>query len=484
MKTVCKKLLSIMLVAILLVSAVPFQASAAGVGVMFYVMENGSEVARFYKNVEDGSEIDIDSLVAANYTSTNPTGYDIVGRTIEDANVNSTVTINGATHIYVNIQNRGTNFILTLNAGDGKFADGTTSKTYNVTYGQAIPEIASASLDGYTFTGWTCDGDTLTSGQTWNYSGNKTFVANYSLNTSTLQVKAQYYVNKNLTKTVALSAKALAESQFVLEYLYSIKHDLVSVPAGYSWNGMFYDHNGTDELTQQDLDATAERSVVVKFTANSYTLYFNANGGSVTPTSKTVVYDAAVGTLPTPTKKGGKFIHWEDENGNIYTDSTIYKVAGDTQLIARWDNEAQVALAIHHNFKYDKDNKITSFDTFYVQMNGYIVGDEITRAAVETVVKKYFTGSNLKLTGLYTDAAWEDYVAGKGPTAEATFTVANPTTVHVAVTNGTVSGSTNSGSNDDADPTNPKTGDMIGVSLALMMSTGGAALMLGKKRKF
>ena len=50
--------------------------------------------------------------------------------------------------------------------------------------------------------------------------------------------------------------------------------------------------------------------------------------------------------------------------------------------------------------------------------------------------------------------------------------------------NGNTGNTGNNNTNKEpVDPSNPQTGDMIGVSLALMMSTGGAAVMLGKKKR-
>lgn len=42
----------------------------------------------------------------------------------------------------------------------------------------------------------------------------------------------------------------------------------------------------------------------------TFTVYFNANGGSVSPTSKTVTYGSTYGELPTPTWEGHTFTGW------------------------------------------------------------------------------------------------------------------------------------------------------------------------------
>ena len=64
MKTVCKKLLSLMLVAVLLVSAIPMMASAAGKTVTVHLPDGGTKVC----TITDGSKIsqaDIDEITAA-----------------------------------------------------------------------------------------------------------------------------------------------------------------------------------------------------------------------------------------------------------------------------------------------------------------------------------------------------------------------------------------------------------------------------------
>ena len=46
------------------------------------------------------------------------------------------------------------------------------------------------------------------------------------------------------------------------------------------------------------------------WTANKYTVTFNANGGTVGTTSKEVTYDSTYGTLPEPTRSGYTFDGW------------------------------------------------------------------------------------------------------------------------------------------------------------------------------
>ncbi|MGN1162914.1 MAG: leucine-rich repeat protein, partial [Christensenellales bacterium] len=54
-----------------------------------------------------------------------------------------------------------------------------------------------------------------------------------------------------------------------------------------------------------------------KWTANTYTATFNANGGTVSPTTKSVTYNSAYGSLPTPTRAGYTFVCWTNSLFNM-----------------------------------------------------------------------------------------------------------------------------------------------------------------------
>ena len=69
----------------------------------------------------------------------------------------------------------------------------------------------------------------------------------------------------------------------------------------------------------------------------NYTLTFDANGGTVSQTSKEVTLGEPVGTLPTPTREGYTFNGWYDEmEGNYLTADTIYDLEQDCIVTASW----------------------------------------------------------------------------------------------------------------------------------------------------
>ena len=81
-----------------------------------------------------------------------------------------------------------------------------------------------------------------------------------------------------------------------------------------------------------------------KFVPNNYTVSFNANGGTVGTGSKSVTYDAAYGTLPTPTRDGFTFTGWYTaaSGGNQVTASTIMTTASNHTLYAHWTESSYI----------------------------------------------------------------------------------------------------------------------------------------------
>lgn len=84
-------------------------------------------------------------------------------------------------------------------------------------------------------------------------------------------------------------------------------------------------------------NVTADTVVNVKWTANTYTLTYNVNGGSKLKTAtKTITYDSTYGELAKPVRKGYSFKGWytAKTKGTKVTSST--KVTGNVTIYAQW----------------------------------------------------------------------------------------------------------------------------------------------------
>jgi uncharacterized repeat protein (TIGR02543 family) len=147
------------------------------------------------------------------------------------------------------------------------------------------------------------------------------------------------------------------------------------------------------------------------YEGQAFVVNFNANGGSVTPTSKTVAYNHTYGDLPVPTKPGLTFAGWYTSltGGNKITSTSVFLNNSNTTLFARW-------LSLY-NFDY--------------------TGDYQTFTAPETGTYK------IEAWGAQGGSAFSDtYNGGYGAYSVGTMTINKDTVLYVYVggqgTNGTV----------------------------------------------
>lgn len=392
--------------------------------------------------------------------------------------------------------------VVTLDANGGTM-DGNATATRNVESGKQIGTLPTPTREGYNFLGWytAAEGGALVEAGTI-ITADQTIYAQWSLKTKVVLVKA--VVNDNINGAYTIKTLNLAEDTNLLNYLKANVNATLPELTGYSivgdgeGNAYWWYYNGERLLIAQDNELQEAETVYVKYTANEYKLYFNANGGTCDTTTKTVTFDAKVGTLPTPTKEGEVFMGWFDESGNKYTADTVYTVAGDTTLYAEWTDEAFVLLKIYTGGSTASADRI-------VDLTGYIVDSKVTLDTVTSVVKSFYStqaGYELKIQGLYTDETWADFKANPEKAGTPTVQIVDGELTYIYVmvsavkTNGGSNGGTtggntgttpggNTGSTTPADPSNPQTGDdsMIVLSVTMMALTAVAFVALtGKKR--
>lgn len=92
----------------------------------------------------------------------------------------------------------------------------------------------------------------------------------------------------------------------------------------------------TVKWSVEDFSSVTENMTVeVVSTANEYTITYEANGGTVTPETQTVTYDAIPQTFATPTRETHNFVCWTYE-GKAVQATDIWKFACDVTLVASW----------------------------------------------------------------------------------------------------------------------------------------------------
>lgn len=225
-------------------------------------------------------------------------------------------------------------YTVTWMNGDTKLTDETLRYGAMPNYSGATP-TKEGTGHTYTFTGWSPEPSEVT--------GNVTYTAQFrdSLNT--------YDITYNLNN--GTNAPGNPSS-----YTYGTAVTLAApTRTGYTFGGWFEnaDFSGT-AVTEIPADATEAKTFYAKWTANEYTVTFDANEGTVKPESKTVTYDGTYGELPTPTRSGYKFLGWfTDVTGtdkvtannkvSITAAQTLYAHwAEDDSKYSLWVNNTQV----------------------------------------------------------------------------------------------------------------------------------------------
>jgi uncharacterized repeat protein (TIGR02543 family) len=106
-----------------------------------------------------------------------------------------------------------------------------------------------------------------------------------------------------------------------------------------------FDYTTMPDCTPFLLSDSSYICIQTDWTANTYTITFNANGGSVSPTSKLVTYGSvfynSLNPLPTPTRTGYTFQYWtanKNGSGAIYNNilGDTYSTAGNITIYAQW----------------------------------------------------------------------------------------------------------------------------------------------------
>lgn len=155
---------------------------------------------------------------------------------------------------------------------------------------------------------------------------------------------------------------------------------------GYIFNG--WKRSGKDVLLQGTVKSSDIRvdndweniTLTAQWTANKYTVSFDANGGSVSPASKNVTYDSTYGTLPEPTRAGYKFNGWytELDNGVEVKSDTMMTLDSAHTLYAQWTEMYTVS------FKSEGGTVYATYSVLY--------GDKVTPPTIDIPVGKRLVG--------------------------------------------------------------------------------------------
>ena len=202
---------------------------------------------------------------------------------------------------------------------------------------------------GYTFAGW--------------YNGEEKFEAT-TMPAQSLTLKAHWTISQY---TITFDTDGGSEiAPITQDYGTTITVPAAPTKTGYTFGGWDKEIPGTMPAENVTVKAT--------WTANTYMVSFDANGGSCTPTSKSVTYASTYGDLPTPTREGYTFTGWYDGETKV-EDTTTYQTAGDKTLTARWSADAYTVTYYVDNSKVTEQGYTygANITPYVFQKSGYTV---------------------------------------------------------------------------------------------------------------
>ena len=194
-------------------------------------------------------------------------------------------------------------------------------------YGQTVGELPTPTREGYAFRGWwtAASGGTQVSAST-KVTGNVT-----------------YYAHWVMKRTVTFDANggSLDESSPTKSAVEGTEIGTLPTPkrTGYTFDGWWTSATGGVQISASTI-VTGDLTCYAHWLANKYAVTFDANGGDVNESSRSVTFGNVFGELPTPTRTGYVFKGWWTATGTQISASTV--VTGDMALYAHWADSCMV----------------------------------------------------------------------------------------------------------------------------------------------
>ena len=274
-------------------------------------------------------------------------------------------------------------YTLTVNPNGGTWKGGTATQNVTGKYESTTTVSSPTAPNGYvvtlnndgttstvtqtkTFTAWTLSGKGRIDGTTYTFGdGNGTITAQYTPNSVTLltptktgytfdgwytastggnKVTSPYTPTNNVTLyarwtankyTITFDGKGVAVTPSTKQVTYGQTYGTLPAPTkpGYTFNGWY---NGGNKVQSTDtVDITGNTTLSAQWLGAEYTVYFDPDGGNVSPTSKKVNNEGQYGALPTPTKTGYTFAGWYKNETKIES-TTKVETTTDITLKAKW----------------------------------------------------------------------------------------------------------------------------------------------------
>ena len=210
-------------------------------------------------------------------------------------------------------------YVITYDANGGSVAREETGVVYDINYTLEVP-----TRTGYSFDGWYLGNDLFENG-IWKGDSDITVIAKWSL----IDYEIEY----------DLGGGALATANPATYNVESGKITLVApTKTGYTFLGWTGTDVATPSLTVEIVTGSiGNRSYIANWSANTYTVTLDSNGGDETYENITATFDGNV-TLPTPIKNGYTFVGWFE--GETPYASGAWRTDKNVDLVAKWSTDS------------------------------------------------------------------------------------------------------------------------------------------------
>ncbi len=315
-----------------------------------------TNIPHFAKVTTSGAKITITSADGeTTYATATAVVTDLTGYTTTFTSfVNGATTISGATTITANFSRAINSYNIKLTKGngissvsakdgDGNALTGTTSgntTTYTITYGTKAV-ISAVVLSGYTWSQWL--------GTTGALQGSYS-AQNYTITSMPAQIIDLTAIAVANTYTVTFNANSGTCSTATTKVTFGNTYGGLptATRTGYSFSGWFTAQTGGNKIESTTKVTTAsDHTLYAQWTANTYKVTFDANGGTCATASKQVTFDSTYGDLPTASvyAKTGytiKFVGWFTAKtaGSQVISTTKVTTASDHTLYAQYTETA------------------------------------------------------------------------------------------------------------------------------------------------
>ena len=203
---------------------------------------------------------------------------------------------------------------------------GSNAQDISVTYDSTYGTLPNSTRTGYSFGGWYTSSGV---GQKVESSTKVTTASDHTL-----------YAHWNgVVYTVTYDAQGGSCSENSKNVTYGSTYGTLPNPTrqGFTFAGWSTDKSNT-VTSGTAVTIVGNHTLYAKWTANPYRVNFNANGGSVSTSSKNVTYGMTYGTLPTPTRDYYTFNGWYTaaSGGQKVVSTTNVTITNNQTLYAHW----------------------------------------------------------------------------------------------------------------------------------------------------